>query len=122
MTYSLDFRKHVLSVKKQEGLTYLQTSKRFKIGTTTLTRWNNKLTPQATRNKPATKINMDNLKKDVQLYPDSYIYERAKRFNVSVGAIFNALKRLGVTYKKNTAAPQSRRREAQIVPGKNKQL
>ena len=50
---------------------------------------------------------MDGLKKDVELYPDAYLIERAKRLNVSRNAIWCGLKRLNVTYKKNASAPQA---------------
>jgi len=44
---------------------------------------------------------MEALKKDVQINPDSFQYERAKSFGVSQSAIFYALKRLNISYKKN---------------------
>lgn len=62
MTYSLDFRHHVLKGKVEEGLTNEQTASRFKIGIASLVRWNRNLESKSSRNKPATKINMDQLK------------------------------------------------------------
>lgn len=106
MTYSLDFRKKVLEVKTEEKLSYEETANRFKIGKTTRVRWHKKLEPQTTRNKPATKIDMERLKQDIEDYPDAYQYERAQRFGVSQKGIFEALKRLGVTYKKNSKTSQ----------------
>jgi transposase len=107
MTYSIDFRRQVFKVKKEEGLSYEETAKRFKIGKATLIRWRNRLEPKQRRNKPATKINMEALKKDIEEYPDAYQYERANRLGVSQKGIFEALKRLRVTYKKNTQASES---------------
>ena len=115
MTYSLDFRKKVLKLKAEENLSYEATAERFKIGKTTLVRWHTKLEPQLTRNKPATKINMEALKQDVEKYPDAYQYERAKRLGVSQKGIFEALKRLGVTYKKNSKASESGSRKTICV-------
>ena len=43
---------------------------------------------------------MDALKKDVELNPDSFIYERAERFSVSNSGMRYALKRLGISRKK----------------------
>ena len=43
---------------------------------------------------------MKSLAEDIEKYPDSYQYERVKKINVTQGAIWFALKRLGVTYKK----------------------
>ncbi len=115
MTYSIDFRKKVLAIKEKEQLTYEETAKRFQIGKTTLVRWHTKLEPQKTRNKPATKINMDVLKADIEEYPDAYQYERAKRLGVSQVGILRALRRLGVTYKKNTQASQGGSRKTICV-------
>ena len=54
MIYSLDFRKKVLAIKEQEGLTGKEASVRFGIGEANITRWNKCLEPQRTRNNPAT--------------------------------------------------------------------
>jgi len=69
-----------------------------------------------TRHKPATRLDMDALKSDVQTYPDAYQFERAQRLGVSRSCIFYALKRLKVTYKKNTKSPKSVRRQKTILP------
>lgn len=102
MTHSIDFRRHVFRVKQEEELTYEETAKRFKIGKASLVRWNRELEPKKNRNKPALKIDMAVLKADVINYPDSFQYERAARLGVSRSGIYWALKRLGISYKKNT--------------------
>ena len=107
MTYSLDFRRKVLSIKNKENLTFEETAIRFEISKASLTRWSICLAPKKTRNKPATKIDMEALKKDVELYPDAYQYERAARLGASQRGIGHALKRLKISYKKNTVASQS---------------
>ncbi len=117
MTYSLDFRRHVLKVKTEEELTYEEASSRFKIGKASLVRWNKELEPKLHRNKPATKLDMEQLKADVAAHPDSDYYERAKRLGVSKNGIYWALKRLGVSYKKNLESPESRRRTAFLISG-----
>ena len=103
MGYSLDFRKQVLKVKEAEGLTNQATSERFGISIRTLFRWQNRLAPKHTRNKPSTKIDMDKLEQDIESSPDAYQYERAARLGVSTSCVFYALKRLNVTCKKNTS-------------------
>ena len=108
MAYSLDYRKRVMEIKAREDLTFESTSKRFGVGIATLFRWKNRLEPCETRNKPATKINMQKLAQDVEDHPDSYYYERDKRFEVCQSAIGYALRRLGVSCKKNHKSPQSR--------------
>ncbi len=101
MAYSLEFRKHVFKVKQKEQLTFAQTSDRFSIPIRTLFRWQNRIEPKSKRNKPATKVDMDALARDVKCNPDLYQHERAKKFGVSQSTIFYALKRLNISYKKN---------------------
>ena len=105
MTYSLDFRKKVLKVRAAECLSIEEVAIRFGVGKASVMRWLVHIEPQKKRNKPATKIDMEALKKDVELHPDSYQYERAKRFNVSKTGIRTALIRLKISYKKNMESP-----------------
>ena len=56
---------------------------------------------------PSTKLDMDKLAKDVENYPDDYLWERAKRLNVGQPAIHYGLKRLKISYKKSVEPPQS---------------
>ena len=100
MTYSLDFRKKVLEIKKEKKLSFEKTAKLFNLGKSTLQRWEKRIVPILKRNKPATKLNMEALKKDVAEYPDGYLKERAKRLNVSASCVFYALKRVNISYKK----------------------
>jgi len=104
MTYSLDFRQKVFAIKAKKNLTFAQTSEHFDIPIRTLFRWDQRIEPCATRAKPATKIDMDALAKDVKTHPDLYHWERAKQFGVTPAAICMALKRLKISYKKNTTA------------------
>ena len=115
MTYSLDFRKRIIKIQKDEGLSFKETANRFKIGIASLTRWHKKVEPINVRARQPRKINMEALRSDVKSHPDAYLYERAQRFGVSINCIHMALRRLGVTYKKNAHAPQGRRREARCL-------
>ncbi len=54
--------------------------------------------------KPATKVDMQALAKDVPSHPDDQ-WERAKRLGVCQPAIHYALKRTHITFKKNTKTP-----------------
>ena len=79
MTYSIDFRKKVLALKEQDNLSFEEVASGFGIGRkNTVFRWTKQLEPCKTRNKPATKIDLDALVCDVGLYPDAY-QERAQR-------------------------------------------
>jgi hypothetical protein len=108
MSYSLDFHKQVFKIKPQEHLSDAVVSGRFGISVRTLLRWKKQLAPKLTRNKPATKIDMEALKKHVEDYPDAYQYERAQVFGVSPNCILYALRRLKISRKKNAISPQSR--------------
>ena len=122
MTYSLDFRKRVLSVREAEGLSFAKVASHFGVCAQSVYRWSKKIGFKRKRNKPATKIDMEGLKKDVLEHPDAYHHERAKRLKVSVRCVGYALKRLGVSYKKNAEAPQGVRRQTACLPGENKRV
>ncbi|MGI4776480.1 MAG: IS630 transposase-related protein [Janthinobacterium lividum] len=78
MTYLKDFREKVLKIKVGEKLSIAKTAKRFGIGTTTLVNWLKGKLAKNERNKPATKINMEALVRDIKKYPNAYSkYERA---------------------------------------------
>ena len=111
MTYSHDFRSKVLAVREKENLSMAKVAKRFEVGLASVMRWSNNIESIKKRNKPATKIDMEALQLDVEQYPDAYQSERATRLDVSESCIGYALKRLNVTYKKNSAAPQSGQRK-----------
>jgi len=112
MTYSLDFRKKVLLVRTKENLSMAEVAKRFDIALTSVMRWSKNIEAKEKRDKPATSIDMDALKLDVQKYPDAYLKERAQRLHVSHNCVWHALKRLNITYKKNPTTSQSGSRKA----------
>jgi transposase len=122
MTYSLDFRQHVLKIKASDKLSFAAIAQRFKIGKNSLFLWSKQRIATSKRNKPAAKIDMDALREDVIKYPDAYQYERAIRFGVSQTGILAALKRLGVSYKKNMCSSKGRTRCEIIVSKENSGL
>ena len=67
MAYPTQFRKKLLSVMEKEGLTIEEVAKRFSVGKVSVSRWKNNPDPLFKRNRPAQKIDMDALKKDVEL-------------------------------------------------------
>jgi transposase len=119
MTYSVDFRRHVLSIRKREGLTFAQASERFGVGIASLTRWSKRVEPKATRENRPRKIDLDKLAKEVDKYPDAYQYERAVRFGVTPKAIWQALRKLGVTYKKSPSPSEGGRGQTYGLPGED---
>ncbi|MGX6960422.1 MAG: IS630 transposase-related protein, partial [Rickettsia endosymbiont of Pentastiridius leporinus] len=118
MTYSIDFRKKVLSIKQDQNMSYEEASKFFGISKTTILKWKRNPEPKSRRNKPATKIDMELLKEDIRKYPDSYNYERAERLMVSRNGIYYALKRLKVSYKKSLIHPKAKEEERQCFQNK----
>ncbi|MDX7993031.1 IS630 transposase-related protein [Xenorhabdus littoralis] len=115
MTYPLKFRQQALAIREEENLTFAQTAVRFGVGIASIMRWAKNPQPARGHNKPATKIDMKALARDVEEHPDDYQYERAQRFGVSARGIGHALKRLGFTHKKNSPASQSRRRSQRRI-------
>ena len=99
MTYSIDFRRQAFLIKEQDKLSFEATAKRFGVGKASVVRWSKQIESQRTRHKPATKINMEALRQDVEEYPDAYQYERAPRLGVSQRGLGYALKHLGICQK-----------------------
>ena len=118
MTYSIQFRKKVLKLQSEDE-SFIELSKRFKISTTTISRWKKEISPTVGRNKRPIKIENEALKQDIQDYPDSYSYERARRLGVSASGIKHAKKRLGISYKKNSQSSEGGSREKVYVLPKN---
>lgn len=118
MTYSVDFRRHVLSIRAKEGLTLEQTSQRFGVGRASLCRWLRRLEPDQSKPRKR-KIDMAALAEDVRQFPDAFQYERAARFGVATNAIWYALRKLGVTYKKSSAPSKGGRRQTACLPGED---
>ena len=108
-------RKKIIEKKEEEKLSYAKVAKRFGIRAITVFKWSKRLKPKIKRNKMAIKIDMKKLMKDVEENPESYQYERAEKFEVSKSSIGYALKRLGVTYKKNAKTSKSGRKKAYYV-------
>jgi len=106
--YSLDYRRRVMKMKREQKLTFEETSKRFGVAMRTLFNWKERIKPKEKRNKPAIKIDMAGLERDVKANPDRFQYERAQDYGVSAWAIGLALRRLRISYKKNSVSSQSR--------------
>ena len=115
MTYSIDYRKQVLS-SIADGMTIRQASVFYGLSTSTIHSWQQKLVPKKTRNKAPTKIPDDVLLNDVKEHPDDYQYERARRLNCSKTGIHHALKRLGISQKKDFRTSKSLSDQKSDIP------
>lgn len=107
MTYPVHFRKKVLSYL-EEGNIFRKTADKYDLSTATIRKWQKALKPKTSRNKQPVKIDNDALRQDIELYPDAYQRERAIRLNCSAQGISHALKRLGITQKKDIKASKSK--------------
>ena len=105
--YSVKFRKEVLKALEKKGNSIKKVAQMFGIGSDTISRWKRSVIPKRVGGTHR-KIDLEELKEDVRKYPDAYQYERAKRFGVYQNAIFCALKRIGVSYKKKSNTQQKR--------------
>ena len=122
MTYSLDFRKKVLLIRNKEKLSFAQAAKRFGISVNSLFLWSKKVEPKQTKNRPAIKIDQKTLMEDIEKYPDAFSYERADRLNVTASGIRSAMKRLKISYKKNSKSSQGLRKEKRSLCAKDHKI
>lgn len=107
MSHPVAFRRHVLLICEKEGLSFAETAERFSVGIASLKRWSKRLEPKPHIRRKIRKIDLEKLAQDVRDFPDAYQYERAARFGVTPKAIWQALRKLGVTYKKSLVHPKT---------------
>jgi transposase len=113
MGYAISFRKKVIDYLN-EGHTERETAEHFKVSTSTIWEWKSKLNETGTlapekRKTTWRKIDPEKLRKYVDENPDAYQSEMAAVFGVRLYAIQKALKRLGITRKKNHGIQGSER-------------
>lgn len=109
--YSLDLRERVLKYL-EENDDKLKASQLFQVGIATVYRWvaRKKRTGSVEpikRKYTYKKIDEQKLRAHVEQNPDDFLSEIADRFNVTVPAIFYALKRLKITRKKRHHSTRS---------------
>ncbi len=115
--YSLQFINKVLKQRSEQSIQKL--SKKYDISTRTIQNWIQGKLPSGKRKRPNLKLAEQALLEDVANYPDAYQFERAERLGVSEACIWKNLKKLNITYKKNTKSSESRRRQAMLISTKN---
>ena len=101
MIYSADFRAQVIKSVKNKDMSIRQACTFYNVSKTALQRWLKDSSIKQTRDKPPTKILNESLLKDVEQYPNGYLYERARRFNCSKNSIHTAFNPLGISQKKD---------------------
>lgn len=113
MTYPLHFRKKILKEAKEKGV--VVTAERYGLSTRSINEWKKRIEPKTTRNRTDHKVSKEALLKDVSDFPDSFIHERAERFNVSKSCMQYSLKRCGISNKKNTQSSKRRQRQTKTI-------
>lgn len=104
--HSLDFRKTVIRVRKENKWTIEETADFFKISIASIVRWLRELEPKV-RKARATKISLDVVEQDVLEHPDKFQSERAKELGVAQSTMWGYLKKLKITCKKNSSSRES---------------
>lgn len=105
MVYGIDFRKRVIAYKNS-GHSKQETCNVFGISRNTLYLWENQLEATATleiapRKRKARKLPLDQLEAYVKEHPDAFLREIAEHFNCRPQSVWMALKKIGVTLKKD---------------------
>ncbi|MDQ8767944.1 IS630 transposase-related protein [Streptococcus ruminantium] len=105
MTYGIDFRKRVLAYV-QSGHSKKETCALFGISTNTLYLWEKQLAKEGHLNrKPRArsprKLPLDQLESYVREHPDAFLREMAEHFHCSIPSVWAALKKVGITLKKD---------------------
>jgi transposase len=100
MTYSKDLRQRVLKFVKK-GNSCRKAGYHYEVNHQTVCNWVKNPVAKKAGPKSAHKINDNLLKIQIELHPDAYLSEYASHFNMSISGIWYAMKRLGITRKKN---------------------
>ncbi|WP_413191391.1 IS630 transposase-related protein [Psychrobacter sp. AT9] len=88
-------------------MTFAEAAIFYNLSPTTIQNWKRLVHSRTTRQTKPYKILDDVLLNDVKEHPDDYQYERARRLNCSKTGIYHALKRLGISQKKDLGRSKS---------------
>ncbi|OSI09413.1 IS630 transposase-related protein [Neisseria canis] len=101
MTYSTDFRKLALA-KLEQGISIRKVARKPGISPDTVYKWKKNPFPKGyPKDRKPRKISRQVLLQDASQYPDAYCAERAQCFCYSTNAVYKALKRYGISRKKD---------------------
>ena len=90
-----------------DGMTFAEAAEFYNLSPTTIQNWKRRVHSKTTRQTKPYKIPDDLLLSDVKEHPYDYQYERARRLNFSKTGIYHALKRLGISQKKDLRTSKS---------------
>ena len=117
--YSEDLRVKVVEFIKK-GHTHKEAAETFGVCTKSIYIWN-KMDKEGKRlvfkfvPRSPHRLNYDKLLEYVKDHPDAYLREIAAHFSVGITTVWNALRRLGVKYKKTHNISRSRSRKAEGI-------
>jgi len=100
MTYSAECPTQVIKSIKQQDMSIRQVCAFYNFSKTTLQRWLKDRSIKAIRNKVPTIMSNEALSKDVEQYPNDYLYGRARPLNCSKSGVGYTLKRLHISKKR----------------------
>ena len=101
MTYPVSFRSKVIA-RIEEGMSKREAARIFKLSPNTIYLWLNSADLKPRNDAPRRrKIDKEALKRHIDKYPDLYLRERAEYFNVSIPAMWRAMRKLGYRKKKS---------------------
>jgi transposase len=120
MAYSVDFREAAVAYK-DGGHTFAELKEVFKITNKTYDDWKKlyeetgSYEKRKVERKPK-KIDLSRLQKAIEEKPDAYLYELAEPFGCSEQAVFYALKKINITYKKrHSPTPKNPKKSARSI-------
>jgi len=116
MSYSIDLRSRVIEFIR-EGHTQEETSKVFKVGTTTIKRWLSLLSETGSLEKSELErspriFESEKLNAYMEENPDALLKDVAAKFNGSISGAFYALEREKITFKKKRYTTKSEMRQS----------
>ena len=106
MRYSQDLKERVLNFIR-EGGSKAEASRRYKVSLGCIFQWLKQPVGYEAKKpgpKSSRKFSRAALQAAIKAKPDSLLKELAKNFNVSINAISNALRRMGIVRKKRPSA------------------
>jgi transposase len=125
---STDLRKRIVLHYKEGGITYAETAKAFRVGEATVSRLLRRLRetgsiePPARSTAPRFRVDLVWLAAHLQKFPDARLtdrveaFEKEKKGSTSVSAVWQALRYLGITHKKNDLRQRARLRACPGTP------
>lgn len=119
MAYDKKFRERAIAFK-ESGATFKQLKEVFGIDNKTYVAWvklkceTGSVVSEKSHNPRKRKIDPEKLKQAVKDKPDAYLEELAKPFGCTAQAVFYALQRLNLTYKKRHLPTRKSRRKNEL--------